>query len=155
MRLAIPSLSLRAKSEVMEKQFNSDMEPVNEIETLTYMVGQSQLPETPFLDLIYKEDGAKLYLLHDGREFILNADVEGEVTHNRLKHFDRIFLAVILGLIEREIDYVKAYVKTEDLNFAKYFGFEDLNTLRVLINTDGTRVFLNEMIYRFPELDNA
>ena len=120
------------------------------------MVGQLALPETPFLDVIYKEEGATVYLIHDGDELILHAEVEGKITHNRLKHFDRIFLAIVLGLIERGLDHIVAWVPVDqgNLNFASYFGFEELNTIRVLPQLDSSKKMLREMIYIFPKDDD-
>ena len=138
----------------MVKQSNSDTEQTNPIETLTYTVGQSQLPETPFLDLIYSEPGAKLFLGHTGEEFLLTADVEGKVTHNRLKHFDKIFLATVLGLMERGLDHISAWVPLDKLNFARFFGFEELNSVRIIQGLEGETLKLREMIFIFPEVGN-
>jgi hypothetical protein len=126
---------------------------MNALETLTYTVGQSSLPERPFLDRLYSEDGAELYLLHDGQDFVLHAAVEGSVSHNRLKHFDEVFLAVILGLIEQGLDHVMATVplhEPDKINFAKYFGFEEMPSVRVYKDAYGEPSYFREMIYIFP-----
>lgn len=121
------------------------------------MVGQSQFPEKPFLDVLYQEPGATLFLINDPEDnYLLHAEVEGKITHNRLKHFDKIFIAVIAGLIERDLDHVLAWVPLNEgkLNFARYFGFEELPSIRMLINANGDRIPLQEMIYVFPKVSD-
>lgn len=122
------------------------------------MVGQSQLPATPFLERIYSEDGAELFMIVDeSGEFALHATVTGKVTHNRLKHFDEIFIAVIRGLLERGLDHVVAWVPAHsqgNLNFVEYFGFEPLESLKVVPSPNGGQVVLREFIYIFPEVTN-
>lgn len=122
------------------------------------MVGQSQFPEKPFLDVLYEEESATLFLINDAEDnYILHAEVSGPVSHNRLRHFDDIFLSVIAGLMERELDHVIAWVPMNEgnLNFARYFGFEELPSIRIVPTADGGRQSLQEMIYIFPRLDDA
>lgn len=94
-----------------------------------------------------------LFLLRDeDGELSLTAHVEGEVTHSRLKHFDKVFIAVIAGLIEQGLEHITAWVPVAEgnLNFARYFGFEDLQSLRAIRLDNGRKKILREMIYIFP-----
>src|SRR6476469_9787544 len=114
----------------MEKQFNSDTEQTNEKETLTYTVGQSPLPETPFLNVIYTDqyDGSRLFLLREDDEYYLIPDIKSPVTISRLKKFEEVFIAVTLGLIERGVTHVNVWVnanEVKDYNLALFFGFEE------------------------------
>lgn len=117
------------------------------------MVGQLQLPETPLLEVLYEEPGSMLFLIRDEEgELSLSAHVEGEITHNRLKHFDEIFISVIAGLIEQGLENITAWVPMNEgnLNFARYFGFEDLQSIKAIRLNNGRKKIFREMIYIFP-----
>lgn len=143
----------------MEKQSNSVLEPTNAKETLTYTVGQSPSPATPSLNLVYADpDGsASMYLIDSGDgELHVHVDVKGEITKSRLKHFEEVFLAMVLGLIERGLDHIGTWVQStpEQIRFAEFFGFEETGFFKLFrVTQEDEPIVLREMIYIFPPIN--
>lgn len=138
----------------MENPFSFDMEQTNPVETLTSLVGQWQLPETPSLNRVYQEDGFELYLVDIGDGVLqLHADIKGKIPLSRIKHIEHVFITLIAALADRGMTEVTTWVGMDDEKshrFCEFFGFEDTEFFKILVYEDGTERLMQEMVYTFP-----
>jgi hypothetical protein len=143
----------------MENQSNLGSEQMNEEETLTFTVGQSQLPGTPHLNRVYMdEDGNfSVYLIDVGDGTLqIHSSIKGKVTISRMKHFEQVFLGIVLGLMERGLDHIDTWVfeDPKQIRYSEFFGFEMTGFKKILSPIGLSQpVTMLEMRYMFPALD--
>jgi hypothetical protein len=140
----------------MENQFNSATEQTNEVETLTYTVGQLPLQGTPRLNRVYADERVQMFLVDFGTgELTIHCNIKVKPTLSVIKHINEVFNCIVLGLIERGADHLDTWVEDDpkQVNFAEFFGFEETGYMRIIEGPDGNNLPLREMRFKFPNLD--
>lgn len=122
------------------------------------MVGQSPLPVTPSLNILYTEDDFTVYAIDTGDgEFTIHCDVKAKVTPSLFKRIEEVFSFIVLGLIERGLDSVDTWIECDNAgqeHLANFFGFEETGFLKNVILVNGDEILMKEMRYTFPSLED-
>jgi hypothetical protein len=129
----------------MEKQSNSGSAAVKQEKTSISMDGQSKSPETSPLNLIWEEEGVKVYFLDIDGEFSLHNDFKGPWTKDYVKHLHELFDSLCLCLMDRGMSHVDTWIEEKDrinYRFVQEFGFVDTFILKKV------RIGNNEFLFR-------
>ena len=116
------------------------------------------LAGTPTLNLVYKEEGLQVFFMDAGDGSLsIHAHIEGDIPISRMKHLEEVWLLIVLGLHERGMKTIEAWVEYGDATkkrFAQFFGFEETGFLKevTFYKEDGTEYFflMEEMQYVIP-----
>src|SRR5690349_15732328 len=134
----------------MEKQYSFDTEPVNEDETLTFMVGALPSPGKPYLNQLINTENVEVYLLSDGSgEIAMQVRFHERINHRNLREYENQFLEIILGLMSHDLEYVVTWVPNDEsfIKLAEYFGFEETGRVQAFRDWEGEPYVLREMMY--------
>jgi len=122
-------------------------------------VGQWQLPAQPSLNKVYEEPGLSLFLIDVGDgEIQFHADIQGEITLSRMKHFDKVFWTLIALLADKGMTSLTTWVNYGDdkqKRMAEFFGFETTGFMKFLELEDGQERTMAEMLLVFPLEDET
>jgi hypothetical protein len=124
---------------------------------LTFTVGQLQSPGTPLLSRIYDDEDMAFYFVDLGNgDLTLHLDLKVKATLSIIKKVEEVFNFIVLGCIERGMNYIDTWVEDDakQIRFAEFFGFEITGRLKIIQLTEGSIKKLHEMRYTFPELED-
>lgn len=117
-------------------------------------VGPWQLRGQPSLNRVYSEEGLDLYLIDVGDgELQFHAQIEGEISLSRMKHFDKVFWTLIALLDEKGLDHLITWIEYDNekqKRMAEFFGFEMTGFIKSLELENGSEKFMEEMVLIFP-----
>lgn len=136
----------------MEKQSSLDLEPPKQEKTSTSLDGQSQSPVHPFRNLVYEEEGLRLYLIDVCGQLSFHIDNEIEIDAKRLMHLREVFACFLFTLTEKGWHHLDTWIPPEmesEIRFAESFGFAKTGLEKIISYADGTEQHLTEMRITF------
>lgn len=119
---------------------------------MTSLDGQSQSQETPFRNLVYEEDGLRLYLIDVRGQLSFHIDNDIPINPERLKHLHEVFDHLKNVLIKKGWHHLDTWIPPEmksEIKFAESFGFEKTGFDKVIYYTNGVEQILTEMRIKF------
>jgi hypothetical protein len=136
----------------MEKQSNSDSELVTQERTSTSLGGQSQSPAHPFRNLVYEEEGLRLYFIDVLGQLSFHIENEFPIDAERLKHLKEVFACLMYTLTEKGWHHIDTWIPPEmetEIRFAESFGFQKTGLAKVISYANGLEQELLELRITF------
>lgn len=136
----------------MEKQSSLDLEPASPERTSTSLDGPSQSQAVPFRNLVYEEDGLRLYLIDVLGQLSFHIENEIEIDAGRLKHLHEVFTCLLFTLTEKGWDHLDTWIPPEmekEIRFAESFGFQQTGKIKVIEYINGVTQELLELRITF------
>lgn len=93
---------------------------------MTSLVGPSQSPEIPYLNLVYEEPGVKFYLANIAGQLSFHSDLENPTGPNQLKHLRDLLDCLVITLMDKGMEHLDTWIPPENeeqIKFAEFFGF--------------------------------
>lgn len=116
------------------------------------MDGQSPSQGTPFRNLVYEEDGLRLYLIDICGELSFHIDNEIPIDLARIKHLRDIFASLLYVLSEKGWHHLDTWIPPHmenEIKFAESFGFSKTGYEKIIKYVDGREQNLTEMRITF------
>jgi hypothetical protein len=112
------------------------------------MDGQSKSAAIPSRNLVYEEEGLRLYLIDVCGELSFHIDNEIEIDAERLKHLHYIFTCLLYTLGQKGMDHLDTWIPpemTKEIRFAESFGFQRTGFNKCISYVNGETQELTEL----------
>lgn len=109
-------------------------------------------PVNPFRNLVYEEEGLRLYLIDVMGQLSFHIENEIPIDAERLKHLHEVFTSLLYVLGEKGMNHLDTWIPPEmetEIRFAESFGFMPTGFDKVISYENGKEQILTELRINF------